>query len=320
MIRTFDYDDVQLLPKRNVLESRSAADTVVQFGPAKFGLPIVPANMSSIIDVNLAQHLANSGIFYIMHRFGVNVVEFNNLMHDEGLLSSISLGVKAEDHAALEKLAGAHQPPEYVTIDVAHGHSLMVDQMLQAVRAALPDTFIIAGNIGTVSAALELESFGADAVKVGLGPGSACLTSPNTGFGTRGWQLAAVHQIANKLRHTAVIADGGIKNYGDIAKSIALGADMVMLGGMLAAHEESPGETVTSADGTQYKLFYGSASAQQKQEARHVEGKEEWIECRGSIQNTLTAIKENLQSSISYAGGTRVMALRDVEYVLLNNH
>lgn len=147
---------------------------------------------------------------------------------------------------------------------------------------------------------------------------SACLTGPNTGFGSRGWQLSAVEQCSNAANNIKIIADGGIRKDGDIAKAIAFGADMVMVGGMFAAHDESPG-VIEIVDGEPHKVFYGSASARQKGNNHHVEGKSEMLPLRGSIFDTLIRLEENLKSSVSYAGGTKLFDLYNSKYVLLHN-
>lgn len=149
---------------------------------------------------------------------------------------------------------------------------------------------------------------------------SMCLTGPNTGFGTRGYQLSAVEEIADALQSADLIADGGIRHYGDIAKAIALGADMVMIGSMFSGHDENPGTIVENDQGEKFKEYFGSASEHQKGEKKYVEGKKELMPYKGAISETLRTIEENLQSSVSYAGGRELCDLRNVDYVLLNNH
>src|SRR5699024_5451103 len=158
--------------------------------------------------------------------------------------------------------------PEYVTIDIAHGHAKSVINMIKHIKKHLPETFVIAGNVATPEAVRELENAGADATKVGIGPGKVCTTKLKTGFGTGGWQLAALWWCAKAARKP-LIADGGIRDHGDIAKSIRFGASMVMIGSLFAGHEESPGKTV-EVDGEMYKEYYGSASEHQKGERRNV--------------------------------------------------
>lgn len=300
------------------MKSRSEIDTRIKFGPMTFNIPVVPANMQTVIDEKLAVWLAQNGYFYIMHRFDEDErLPFVKRMHDQGLFASISVGVKPKEHELIDELAAQNLVPEYITIDIAHGHSDTVIEMIKHIKQAMPGVFVIAGNVGTPEGVRELENAGADATKVGIGPGKACITKLKTGFGTGGWQLAAVRLCA-KAASKPIIADGGIRNNGDIAKSVRFGASMVMIGSMFAGHEETPGEVVEQ-DGQKYKVYYGSASQYQKGQYKNVEGKKLLVPYRGHISDTLREMQEDLQSSISYAGGKELMALRKVDYVIVKN-
>lgn len=314
----FDYEDIQLVPNKCIVKSRSEIDTRIKFGPMTFNIPVVPANMQTVIDEKLAVWLAQNGYFYIMHRFDEDErLPFVKRMHDQGLFASISAGVKPKEHELIDELAAQNLVPEYITIDIAHGHSDTVIEMIKHIKQAMPGVFVIAGNVGTPEGVRELENAGADATKVGIGPGKACITKLKTGFGTGGWQLAAVRLCA-KAASKPIIADGGIRNNGDIAKSVRFGASMVMIGSMFAGHEETPGEVVEQ-DGQKYKVYYGSASQYQKGQYKNVEGKKLLVPYRGHISDTLREMQEDLQSSISYAGGKELMALRKVDYVIVKN-
>lgn len=315
-IKTFDYDDVRLLPRECAIQSRSEVDVTTVFGDKEFKLPVVPANMSTIMDEDLSIKLAEAGYFYVMHRFDNNPLDLVKRYREHGVFSSISVGATNRDYQDIELLKQVGLAPDYITIDIAHGHNKNVMNMVAHIKTIFPKTFVIAGNVGSVSGGIALSEAGADAVKVGIGPGSVCTTAPNTGFGTNGWQLSAVEQISDSV-DSLVIADGGIRHYGDIAKSIAFGADMVMVGGMFAGHDENPG-TLVIDNGEPFKEFFGSASAYQKGENRYVEGRRTLVPYKGSIDDTLKNITENLQSSVSYAGGTVLHDLTQSEYVLLN--
>ncbi|TFE00189.1 GMP reductase [Jeotgalibacillus sp. R-1-5s-1] len=318
MDNVFDYEDIQLIPAKCVVESRSECDTAVQFGKHTFKLPVVPANMQTIIDEKIAAYLAENGYFYIMHRFEPQTrIAFIKEMQSKGLIASISVGVKEEEYGFIEQLAAEQLVPDYITIDIAHGHSNAVIRMIQHIKAHLPESFVIAGNVGTPEAVRELEHAGADATKVGIGPGKVCITKIKTGFGTGGWQLAALRWCA-KAASKPIIADGGIRTHGDIAKSVRFGASMVMIGSLFAGHEESPGET-TEVDGKLVKEYFGSASEFQKGEKKNVEGKKMFVEHKGSLQDTLTEMEQDLQSSISYAGGNTLEAIKHVDYVVVKN-
>ncbi|MCZ0701710.1 GMP reductase [Natronobacillus azotifigens] len=318
MENVFDYEDIQLIPAKCIVNSRSECDTSVVLGGYTFKIPVVPANMQTIIDEKVALYLAENNYFYIMHRFEPEArITFTKDMQHRGLIASISVGVKPEEYLFIDQLVEEKLVPEFITIDIAHGHSNAVINMIQYIKEKLPKSFVIAGNVGTPEAVRELEHAGADATKVGIGPGKVCITKIKTGFGTGGWQLAALRWCA-KAASKPLIADGGIRTHGDIAKSIRFGATMVMIGSLFAGHEESPGVTVEQ-DGKLYKEYFGSASEYQKGEKRNVEGKKMFVEYKGHLQDTLTEMEQDLQSSISYAGGKHLQAIRNVDYVVVKN-
>ena len=271
-MKIFDYEDIQLIPNKCIVESRSECNTSVKFGPRTFKLPVVPANMQTVMNEELAQWFAENDYFYIMHRFNEeNRIPFIKKMHHAGLFASISVGVKENEFNFIEKLASSSLIPEYITIDIAHGHSNSVINMIKHIKKHLPNSFVIAGNVGTPEGVRELENAGADATKVGIGPGRVCITKIKTGFGTGGWQLSALN-LCNK-----------------------------------AARKQL------------FKEYFGSASEYQKGEHKNVEGKKMFVEHKGSLKDTLTEMEQDLQSSISYAGGKDLKSLRTVDYVIVRN-
>ncbi len=311
----FDYDNILLLPRKCRVDSRAECDTSVDFGGRRFTLPVVPANMKTVVDEATAEQLAQSGHFYVMHRFDLDTTAFARRMRDKGLFVSISSGVKPEDMAVIDRLAAEGTGADYITIDIAHGHADSVRRMIEHIKAKLPRAFVIAGNVGTPEGVIDLENWGADATKVGIGPGKVCITRLKTGFGTGGWQLSALKWCA-RVAAKPIVADGGIRHHGDIAKSVRFGAAMVMVGSLFAGHEESPGLTV-EVDGKRYKEYYGSASDFNKGEYKHVEGKRILEPIKGHLADTLREMREDLQSSISYAGGRVLADLKRVNYVVL---
>ncbi|WP_426360963.1 GMP reductase [Mammaliicoccus sciuri] len=317
-MKIFDYEDVQLIPNKCIVESRSECDTTVKFGPKTFKLPVVPANMQTVMNEELAEWFASNDYFYIMHRFDEEGrIPFIKKMQSQNLFASISVGVKDNEYTFIEQLSNEGLVPEYITIDIAHGHSEQVIRMIKHIKQHIPESFVIAGNVGMPEGVRELENAGADATKVGIGPGRVCITKIKTGFGTGGWQLAAIN-ACSKAARKPMIADGGIRTNGDIAKSIRFGASMVMVGSLFAAHEESPGETV-ELEGKLYKEYFGSASEFQKGERKNVEGKKMFVEHKGSLKDTLIEIEQDLQSSISYAGGKDLHSITKVDYVIVRN-
>ena len=311
----FDYDNILLLPRKCRVQSRSECDTSVTLGQHSFRLPVVPANMKTVVNESICEWLAKNGYFYVMHRFDLDTVQFVKDCKAKNMFASVSLGVKQADYDTVAQLLALGLVPDYITIDIAHGHSDNVQRMIAHLKEKMPAAFVIAGNVGTPEAIIDLETWGADATKVGIGPGKVCITKLKTGFGTGGWQLSALKWCA-RVATKPIIADGGIREHGDIAKSIRFGASMVMIGSMLAGHEESPGQTV-EVDGKLYKEYYGSASDFNKGEYKHVEGKRILEPIKGRLQDTMREMQEDLQSSISYAGGTKLMDIRKVNYVIL---
>jgi len=295
----FDYDNILLLPRKCRVESRSECNASVTLGSRSFRIPVVPANMKTVVNEDICFWMAKNGYFYVMHRFDLDNLQFVRAMKAKGVYASISLGVKQPDYDTVDKLVAEGLVPEYITIDIAHGHADSVKNMIGYLKKNMPAAFVIAGNVATPEAVIDLENWGADATKVGIGPGKVCITKMKTGFGTGGWQLSA-------LKWCARVA----------TKSIRFGATMVMIGSMLAGLEESPGQTV-EVDGKLFKEYYGSASDFNKGEYKHVEGKRILEPIKGRLAGTLREMEEDVQSSISYAGGTRLMDIRKVNYVVL---
>jgi GMP reductase len=214
--------------------------------------------------------------------------------------------------------------PDYITIDIAHGHSISMEQMLKWIDClyidpSKPRPYIIAGNVSTPAAVRDLELWGADAIKVGIGPGSACTTYMMTGFGSRNIQASAIQEcaLARGKSATKIIADGGIQQPGDIAKALVLGADLVMAGGFFSGCKDTPGEIIKIPDGTLCKEFWGSASSSQTGgKTSRIEGTKRLVQVKHrSILEEFQFLKECLQSAISYGGGTSLECFKDVKFL-----
>jgi GMP reductase len=273
--------------------------------------------MQSVIDEKLATELAQKGYFYILHRFGSNEKNFIKSMKDMNLITSISVGVNSDSYTLIENLVFENLIPDYVTIDIAHGHCVKMKKMVEFIKKIMPDVFLIGGNVCTPYAVTDLEEWGCDAVKCGIGGGSVCTTYHSTGFGNRGWQASMIKECSDVAKKP-IIADGSIKEHCDIVKSLALGASMVMIGGMLSGYNESPGK-LTQKDNIWYKTFWGSASSEQKGNSRRVEGIKKLIPLKKeSIFIKYKEIQESLQSAISYAGANppTLECLKFVDYAV----
>ena len=314
MKNKFDFKDITLLPNYGIVSSRSECDTSVRFGKFDFKIPVVPANMECVIDANLAEKLAIGGYFYVMHRFGVSAISFVQRIKVNRLVSSVSIGVNEDSYNLVSDFKRLDLVPDFITIDIAHGHCAKMKRTIEFIKETIPETFIIAGNVCTPQAVIDLEEWGADSVKCGIAGGSACTTDPMTGFGNRGWQASMIEECA-AVAKKPIIADGGIKRPSDITKSLVLGATMVMAGGILTGFSDSPGNLIEH-DGKKLKEYWGSASEHQSGKKNRIEGKKNLIDYKDrSVFDELDFLKECLQSSISYAGGKNLDALLSVKYV-----
>lgn len=313
----YRYSDIALVPKCGVLKTRRDARTSLTLGKRQFKLPVVPANMKCTIDWELAKTLASNGYFYIMHRFDDINTSFINWAVAENLpFISISVGVKEEDRKHITTLKSV-LTPSYITLDIAHGHSLIAIDMVKYIKDNLPNTFLIAGNVATPDGAIDLVNAGADAVKVGIGQGNVCTTKDKTGFTMPMFTCVQTIRKACSVNVT-IIADGGIKSNGDIAKAINAGADMIMCGSLFAECCDSPSEVVTDEEGVKYKLYFGSASEHNKLHKTHIEGTLRKIrENSITYLDKLEEIRQDLSSAISYSGGDTLSSLKDVEYYVV---
>lgn len=303
MIRSLGYDDVALVPQYFNGVSRAGINTSAALGKFSFALPVVPANMKCVIDMHVAKTLQKHNYFYVMHRFDNDVIQMLEQMKDEHWnFSSISVGVKNSDYSAIKTLAAKHIEPDFITIDIAHGHCKLMRYMINHIKMRLPKTFIIAGNVATPQGYNDLVKWGAHAVKVGVGPGKSCITRLKTGFYSPMFSTVSdIHTSADRSKMVPIIADGGVQHNGDIAKAIVAGATMVMAGSVFAQCTDSPAPSV---DGSSAKMYFGSASAHNKGHNNNVEGKLVTLQSNGmTLLEKMHEIKQDLQSAYSYAGG-----------------
>jgi len=312
-MKALSYQEIYLIPHYSGYSSRSEAKVSLHFGGKFFHLPTLPANMECTIDVSMASRMSNAGYFYIMHRFNENkndpankdnfdfVVKANK---ENWRLISISIGVKEEDKNFILSIIKQNLRVDFITIDIAHGHSVKMKEMLEFLNGIKwnKKPFIIAGNIATADAVKDLEEWGADATKVGIAQGDACTTYGQTGFGV---PMFTCVSLCGKAAKKPIIADGGIRTNGDFAKALVAGATMVMAGSVFAACSDSPAETVVDEKNKKtYKVYYGSASSRNKSNNTHVEGRIVQLECNGmTYMEKYQEILESLQSANSYSGG-----------------
>jgi IMP dehydrogenase/GMP reductase len=312
--RAYSYADIVLEPNYSEIDSRSDLDTVASLPLCGqyFRVPVIPSNMKCVIDVGLAQRLDSAGMFYILHRF-YDYDELFGIIHNtlsQCNIVSFSIGVNTRDRHLLYRLRNANTRINAITIDVAHGHHKLVKDMIAFIRELFgTSVYIIAGNIGTADGARDLVDWGADAVKVGLSMGKSCTTYNCTGVGTP--MFSTVRSIALAV-DVPIIADGQIREVGDVCKALVAGATYVMIGSEFARCKDSPAETirecVDSFAGiyTYHKKFFGSASVENGNDS-HIEGTTVLLPMKP--QTYLGYIKEiadGIQSCMSYAGVTKV--------------
>lgn len=302
------YENVFLKPNFNTVQSRSEIDTHVEFCGHSFSLPVIPANMKCCVDIDTCKLLDKHGYFYVMHRFDEDIqsfIRYANLQKFNTV--SISVGIQQKDRDLVTSISRSMMRVDFITIDVAHGHHSKVADQILHIKQILPTTKIIAGNVATFQGVEYLHSVGADAVKVGIGGGYACTTKDKTGFTYP--MFSCVMECA-KDRNVPIIADGGIRCNGDIAKAFIAGASMVMCGSIFAACSDSPAPLVKDANGRRYKQYFGSASVHNKIEKKNIEGTMKLMETDTfTYLEKMEEIKQDLQSAISYAGGCNLGAL-----------
>jgi len=317
------FRDVLIRPKRSTLKSRAEVrlERDYKFLHSKFqwsGVPVIAANMDTVGTFAMAEALARHGMLSAIHKhYPVEEWKVWLKQVDEDIYQRImvSTGTSDNDMEKLQEIVSAVPLLKFICIDVANGYAESFVDFVARVRETYPEMTIIAGNVVTGEMVEELLLAGADVVKVGIGPGSVCTTRVKTGVGYP--QLSAVIECADAAHGLGgrIISDGGCVCPGDVAKSFGGGADFVMLGGMLAGHDESGGQLV-DRDGQQYKLFYGmsSTTAMSKHagvvaEYRASEGKTVEVPYRGPVEETIRDILGGVRSTCTYVGAAELREL-----------
>ena len=339
------YDDIQLVPQYSEIPSRTQINlkTLVS---RRYGIlnPIVASPMDTVCELEMAYKIFLLGGVGCIHRFntieeqskiikelyhriyseewgnqfeswGVMVDNWHSEIPHIPIMASIGVSESDKDRAKSLVDSGCN----IIVIDVAHGHHKNVEKMLMWCKNNLDDKVdIIAGNIATKEAAQELESWGADGLRVGIGGGSLCTTRVKTGFGVP--NVSCLEDIISVAK-TPVMADGGIRSSGDISKALAIGASSVMLGSLIAGTDEAPGQIVETQKGL-YKRYRGSASLETKvthgQKARNVEGESTTIPYKGGVKFIVNGLIDGVKSALSY-GGAQTLEDFNPPYVQVTN-
>ena len=307
MRETITFDDVLLVPKYSEIESRKKIDLSINLGKIdlKLECPFVSSPMDTVTEDAMAISIANQGGIGVIHRY--NTIEEQTSIAKEARKKTnkvaAAIGVSGDFLERAQALVS--QGALVLCVDVAHGHHSLMKKALENLRKAFGSSVhIMAGNVATLEGFNDLADWGADSVRIGIGGGSICSTRIQTGHGVP--TLQSVIDCSRTDRNAMLIADGGIRTSGDVAKAIAAGAHLVMCGSMFAGTDESPGEVFCSNDGKKYKVYRGMASveAQRDWKGSHnsVEGISTTISYKGSINNIVSLMKKQLASSCSYSG------------------
>jgi GMP reductase len=317
------FKDVMIRPKRSTLKSRSQVTlerefTFLHSDVVWKGIPIMAANMDTVGTFEMAETLAKHNIFTAIHKhYSLNEWrKFASKTKERTLKNiAVSTGTGKDDSEKVKQILTEFPKINFICVDVANGYSEHFVDFVKKMRKNHPNKVIIAGNVVTGEMVEELLLAGADIIKVGIGPGSVCTTRVKTGVGYP--QLSAIIECADAAHGMGgqIISDGGCKTPGDIAKAFGGSADFVMLGGMLAGHEESGGKLIEK-DGEKFKIFYGMSSetAMTKHAGgvanyRASEGKTVEIPFRGNVDDTIIDILGGIRSTCTYVGASRLKNL-----------
>lgn len=313
-----DFDDVLIRPKRSTLSSRLEVDVNREFtfphsNKTWAGFPLVASNMDTVATFSMAAALAPHKMLTCIHKH-YDLSDWATFKDVSPDYFAVTIGSSEQEFAKLLAITELREI-KFVCIDIANGYSEHFLDAVKRVRNAMPNIVLIAGNVATREMTEALVLAGADIVKIGIGSGAACITRKVAGVGYP--QLSAVLECADAAHglNGHIMSDGGCRTPGDIAKAYGGGADFVMLGGMLAGHDESGGEIIKE-DGTAYREFYGmsSTTAMEKYSNgvatyRASEGKRVLIPARGSVETTLQEIKGGVRSACTYVGARKLKSL-----------
>ena len=339
IIEALTFDDVLLVPQYSqILPTQVDVSTKIA-KKIYLDIPIMSAAMDTVSELSMAIAMAKLGGIAIIHKNMsidsqaeiVRAVKRDNINNLVGAAIGHQISDNDENNSKIRTKKLIESGVDLIVIDTAHGHSQLVIDCVKWFKKSYPDMPLVAGNIATAKAAVALMKAGVDAVKVGIGPGSICTTRIISGVGVPA--LTAIMMVAEALKGTGVsiIADGGMKHSGDIVKAIAAGADAVMLGGMLAGTDESPGEIV-KIEGKKYKSYRGMGSLgaiegskdryfQHQKQAKFVtEGVEGLVQYKGAVEDVIYQIIGGLKSGMGYNGAENLIELcKGAEFVKITN-
>mgnify|MGYP001329057426 CR=1 FL=1 len=329
MRETITFDDVLLVPKYSEVLSRKEIDLSVDLGKGiLLGCPFVSSPMDTVTESVMAKSMHQAGGLGVIHRYNTIEEQMHHVLSamgdvEENSGMNIAAAVGVSGDFAERALELSNIGVKIICVDVAHGHHILMKDALSNLRKILGDDIhIMAGNVATLSGFNDLSDWGANSVRVGIGGGSICSTRIQTGHGVP--TLQSVIDCSATDRDALIIADGGMRSTGDVAKAIAGGADLVMCGSIFAGTDQSPGEVFSSSDGKKYKVYRGMASieAQRDWKGSHnsVEGVSTTIPYKGSVFDIISLMKKQLTSACSYSGAFNLRDFRNnSEFIIQSN-
>lgn len=314
--QSLTYDDISLIPRSiSTVRSRSEISITNSFLGREMAVPVLSSPMDTVTGLEMCAELKELGCIGILNRFDSSLEKLLRDPESSASVTAVSIGLSASQDI-LEKIAEKNL---LCCIDTANANNREVLKKCEEVKKY--GITVIVGNIAHGATLTELENAGADAVRVGIGNGSVCTTSIQTGIGI-GQVSSLLDVLFTKMEKKLtikIIADGGIKSPGDVVKAISLGADVVMLGRMLAGTKETPGEII-KYNGQLWKKYRGSASYAVKVKNEFIEGEETMVPYKGQVKNVINSISDGLKSAMSYMNCHSLEDLRNTEsYAILSN-
>ena len=320
--KCLSYDDVLLVPQYSEIASRSDIDISTDLGNGfKLSLPVIASPMDTISEASMAIAMHRAGGCAIIHRYNtieeqIHEIKIIRSLHDRSLDNVVVGGAVGVSGDFLDRAAAFYEVgASFVCVDIAHGHHVLMKNALHELRKVLGENFhIMAGNIATLQGINDLADWGANSVRCNIGGGSICSTRIQTGHGIPG--LQTILDCAQTDRNVKIIADGGIKNSGDVVKAIAAGADAVLCGSLLSGTDETPGNIFEEVDGKRWKSYRGMASkeAQIGWRGRYssLEGVSTRVPYRGPVRFILKDLEQGIRSGFSYSGAQNLDILHAI--------
>ncbi|HNC59242.1 MAG TPA: IMP dehydrogenase [Leptospiraceae bacterium] len=311
------YSDVLLKHKKSILTSRSLADISAKLGKHSFRVPLVAANMPSLLTITQCSSFDSSGWFYIYPRTYVpaEVHSFVKYAQDNFNIVSISIGITEEWVSLVKFLKLQNFRVDFFQVDIACAYSDIILPIVDTIKKNYPDSYLIVGNTANAESIPWMESLGIDCARLNVGVSKSCRTREFTGFSCT--PLGNLIDCVKEAKTIKLMSDGGLTVepdgtvwVGDIAKAIRFGADFVMSGAVFAGCVDTPSYSMG---------YFGNSTEQAKGHKRHVEGTNYSVKKEMTVKQVMQLVEDSLKSSVSYSGGTKLEDIKKVDFIDLRN-